>query len=38
MLTAQRKAHLLKHWFLYGILLAIVLAFAYPEFGSKEGD
>jgi hypothetical protein len=38
MLAFNRKAHLSKYWFLYGIVFAIILAFAYPEFGSKEGD
>jgi hypothetical protein len=38
MLAFDRQAHFVKHWFLYGILLAIVAAFLYPELGSNEGD
>jgi hypothetical protein len=37
MLVFNQKTHLSKHWFLYGIFLSIILAFIYPEFGSKEG-
>lgn len=38
MVAFDRQAHVAKHWFLYGILLAIVAAFLYPELGSNEGD
>ncbi|CAF0757206.1 unnamed protein product [Adineta ricciae] len=37
MFVLNRKAHLSKYWFLYGIFLSILLAFIYPELGSKEG-
>ncbi|UJR27294.1 hypothetical protein I4U23_008589 [Adineta vaga] len=37
MFVLNRKTHLSKYWFLYGIFLSILLAFIYPELGSKEG-
>ncbi|CAF1676963.1 unnamed protein product [Rotaria magnacalcarata] len=37
MIVFNRKTHLSKYWFLYGIFFSIILAFIYPEFGSKEG-
>jgi hypothetical protein len=37
MFALDRKQHLSKYWFLYGIFFSIIIAFIYPEFGSKEG-
>ncbi|CAF4018385.1 unnamed protein product [Rotaria sp. Silwood2] len=37
MIAFDRQTHLSKYWFLYGIFFSIILAFIYPEFGSKEG-
>jgi len=37
MFVLDRKQHLSKYWFLYGIFLSIMLAFIYPNFGSKDG-
>ena len=37
MFAFDRKTHLSKHWFLYGIVCSILLALIYPELGLKEG-
>ncbi len=37
MFVLDRHKHLSKYWFLYGIFFSIILAFIYPELGSKEG-